>query len=53
MRVNEQQTPAIDKLFQPVGTFHFDADRPAVIVISNDGCDGYVIVDAVQLVPAP
>ena len=53
VRVNEQQTPAIDKLFQPIGTFRFDADRPAVIVISNDGCDGYVIIDAVQLVPAP
>jgi hypothetical protein len=51
--VNERQEPAVEKLFQPLGVFRFTADRPAVVVVSNRGADGYVVVDGVQLVPAP
>lgn len=36
--------------FRPLGTFTFDPSRPAKVIISNAGTDGYVIVDAVQLV---
>jgi hypothetical protein len=34
-----------------VGKYKFD--RQAVVVISNEGTDGYVVIDAVQLVPVP
>lgn len=37
--------------FRSLGEFRFDASQPAKIVISNTGTDGYVIVDAVQLLP--
>jgi len=49
--VNERREPRIDGLFEPLGEFPFEADKPAVIVITNRGVDGYVIVDGVQLVP--
>lgn len=48
--VNQRQRPAIDGLFQPVGTFAFQADTDYVIEISNAGTDGHVIADAVQLI---
>jgi hypothetical protein len=50
--VNERQTPAIDKAFVSLGTFRFTADQPAVVTVTNLGTDGYVVVDAVQLLPA-
>lgn len=50
--VNEKRPPPIGKLFASLGTFEFTPDRPAVITVSNAGTDGYVSVDAVQLVPA-
>lgn len=52
VHVNQRQTPAIDKLWQPLGTWRFAAGQPAVVVFTNDNCDGYVIIDAVQLLPA-
>ena len=53
VKVNEQKPGEVDKLWAPVGTYAFAADRPAVVTISNAGTDGYVLVDAVQFVPAP
>lgn len=47
--LNERAAPEIDKTFHSVGRFRFG--REAVIVISNTGTDGYVVVDAVQLTP--
>jgi hypothetical protein len=35
----------------PLGRWRFDRNQPAVILVSNDGTDGYVIADAVQLAP--
>lgn len=49
--VNERLTPAVDKLFASLGKYQFDAEKPGVVVITNDGTDGHVIVDAVQFVP--
>ena len=36
--------------FRSLGVFRFDPTQPAKVVISNAETDGYVIVDAVQLV---
>jgi hypothetical protein len=51
--VNEREEPSIEKLFRSLGVFSFSTDRPAVIVVSNRGADGYVVVDGVQLVLEP
>ncbi|MBD3674261.1 MAG: FAD-dependent oxidoreductase [Planctomycetaceae bacterium] len=50
VRVNQRKKPPIDGLFVSVGTFKFDKGQPAVVTISNEGADGYVIADAVQWV---
>ncbi|MDG2391757.1 MAG: FAD-dependent oxidoreductase [Planctomycetaceae bacterium] len=50
VRVNQKKKPPIDDLFVSVGTFTFAKGQPAVVVISNEGADGYVIADAVQWV---
>ncbi len=47
--VNQKKVPAIDGLFVSLGEFKFEADKPAVITIRNDGTDGIVGADAVQL----
>jgi hypothetical protein len=48
--VDQQKTPAIDKTSQSLGTFAFD--KQAVVRIGNEDANGYVVVDAVQLVEA-
>jgi hypothetical protein len=48
--LNERTAPEIDKVFHSVGKFSFGSE--ATIVISNAGTDGYVVIDAVQLVSA-
>jgi hypothetical protein len=47
--VNQKNAPAIDKAFQPLGKFTFD--KEALVIVSNDKTNGYVVVDAVQLLP--
>ena len=49
--VNQKVAPPEDDLFLPLGIFDFEAGSPAVVTVSNDGADGYVIVDAVQWLP--
>jgi hypothetical protein len=50
VRINEQKIPPIDKLFVSLGTFPFAPGQPAVVVVSCAGTDGFVVVDAVQVV---
>lgn len=52
VKINQKQAPMIDQLFQPAGQYEFKAGREYAVEISNDNTDGYVLVDAVQLVPA-
>ena len=47
--VNEKVPPALDKRFVTLGTYPFKASKPAVITVSNAGTDGFVAVDAVQM----
>jgi len=49
--VDQRKTPAIDQHFHRLGRFDFTMDQPAVVTVSNAGADGYVVVDAVQLLP--
>jgi hypothetical protein len=47
-----QQKPQVDGLFVSLGSYDFTADQPAVVTLKNAGTDGYVIIDAVQWLPA-
>ena len=49
VKVNQRLEPPFEKLFAPVGVYEFTGTS-AVVEISNVDTDGYVIVDAVQLV---
>jgi hypothetical protein len=50
VRVNQRATPPIGKHFVSLGTYAFEADKPAAVTIRNAGTDGHVIIDAVQWV---
>ncbi len=51
VKVNQRVHPSLDQVFVSLGEFEFSKDQPAVIEISNADTDGYVVVDAVQLLP--
>ena len=53
LHVNQRQPAIIDRLLQPIGAFEFLAGTTYHLEISNAGTDGHVMIDAVQLVPAP
>ncbi|MDC0291871.1 FAD-dependent oxidoreductase [Verrucomicrobiales bacterium] len=46
--VNEKNEPTIDGAFVSLGEFQFDDPKAATVTISNEGTDGYVVIDAVQ-----
>jgi len=50
-KVNEREDPPIDHAFVSLGTFRFTAKQGAGVVVSNEKTNGYVIIDAVQLLP--
>jgi hypothetical protein len=52
-RVNQRQSPPIDKTWQSLGTFRFEPGKPAAVTIANEGTDGHVIADAVQFLSVP
>jgi hypothetical protein len=51
MKINQRRTPPIDKRFVLLDKLHLSAGEKAVVTISNRDADGFVIADAVQLVP--
>ncbi|MDP3072793.1 MAG: DUF1553 domain-containing protein [Opitutaceae bacterium] len=50
--VNQRQAPPLDGHFVRLGQFRFEKDGAGYILVSTEGTDGYVIVDALQLIPA-
>jgi hypothetical protein len=50
--VDEKRAPALEKAFVSLGTFRFAAETPAIVTIETKGTAGYVVVDAVQFLPA-
>jgi hypothetical protein len=50
--VNQRVKPTIDGAFESLGTYRFDGTNPVKVTISNRGTDGYVVVDALRLLPA-
>ncbi|MEW6303370.1 MAG: FAD-dependent oxidoreductase [Verrucomicrobiota bacterium] len=53
VRINQKKAPPLEKGFISVGTYRFEAGKPAAVAITNDGVDGNAHADAVQLLPAP
>ena len=49
--INQRKQPPIDDLFVSLGKLEVRAGDSATVSISNEGTDGYVIVDGVQFVP--
>lgn len=48
--VNQKLPPSLAGHFVTLGNFPFSTDRPAVVTISNTATDGFVSIDAVQLI---
>ena len=51
IRVNERREPEIEGLWHSLGKCDLDASDSTTITISNAGADGYVVVDAIQILP--
>lgn len=49
--VNQRVAPPLAKGFFGLGVFRFEAGRPAAVVVGNEGTDGNVHIDAVQVIP--
>lgn len=48
--INQKDVPKIEGAFDSLGVFDFD--ETGIVEVSNKDTDGYVIVDAVQFIPA-
>jgi len=51
-RLNQRQPPPLPNNFFSLGVFEFKAGQPGSVVIDNEGADGNVGIDAVQVLPA-
>lgn len=49
--VNQRKTPTSDGIWVSLGVFPFEKDGQAFVMVSNEGADGHVIVDAIQFLP--
>jgi hypothetical protein len=50
LRVNQQQNPD-EGVWVALGTYRFEKDGQAFVIVSNNDSDGHVIVDAIQFLP--
>jgi FAD dependent oxidoreductase len=51
VRVNQRKSPPVSETFLSVGTFAFERGTAARVMVTNEGVDGYVVIDAVQFLP--
>jgi len=49
--INEREAPPIGGRFISLGQYRFEKDGQGYVLISTEGTDGYVVVDALQLLP--
>jgi len=49
--LNEQEPGVVNGVPRAVGLFRFEKGKQGSVLVSNEGTDGYVVVDAVQFVP--
>ncbi len=52
-QINQKVPPSIDALWYELGTYRFEANGQAFVIISNEGSNGAVVADAVQFLPVP
>jgi hypothetical protein len=52
VKVNEREKPPLERGFISLGKHSFKAGDKAMVEISNEGTDGFVVVDAVWVVEA-
>ena len=52
LRLNQKEATN-ENGFQAVGTFAYEAEESVIVILTNTDTDGYVIADAVQIVPIP
>ena len=50
--IDQTEPPTIDNLFASLGVFEFAAGTNGAVVISNQGTEGFVTIDAVRFVSA-
>ena len=50
VKVNQRKADESAQPFRSLGEFDFAADRPATVIVANQGADGYVVADAVRWV---
>jgi hypothetical protein len=50
--IDQTEPPTIDNVFASLGDFEFEAGTHGAVVISNQGTEGFVTIDAVRFVPA-
>jgi hypothetical protein len=48
LSINQKSRPPIDGLFISLGVYEFTPGQPAVVLVSNEAANGYVVIDAVQ-----
>ena len=49
--INQKNPPPVDKLWFPIRDLQLKKDAEVVVTISNEGANGFVVVDAVRLLP--
>jgi hypothetical protein len=52
IKVDQRKAPTLAGAFVSLGTYSFEKGKAGYVEISNQGVDGYVIIDAVQWLPA-
>jgi hypothetical protein len=50
-RVNQQEAPE-EGIWITLGTYRFEKDGQAFVIVSNNDSDGHVVIDAIQFLPA-
>ncbi|RRJ97096.1 FAD-dependent oxidoreductase [Opitutaceae bacterium TAV4] len=51
VHINQREQPTVDKIWLPVTEVALSKNESLPVVISNEGANGYVVVDAVRLLP--
>lgn len=51
MKIDLSGTPPIEGRFMSLGQYRFETNGANFVMISNEGTEGYVVVDAVQFLP--
>lgn len=51
LTIDQRRQPTIDGLWVSLGHYRFEQDGQAFVLVTNEGSDGHVIVDAIQFLP--